>query len=61
MNATNLPKVKSIIRGVSLSWAQQLLDEVMQMDSAPIIVATIQLSLEKAGFGRIIGPQSSSR
>jgi len=34
---------------------------VMQMDSAPIIVATIQLSLEKAGFGRIIGPQSSAR
>ncbi|WP_420588993.1 phosphoenolpyruvate--protein phosphotransferase [Bacterioplanoides sp.] len=59
MNSTNLPKVKSIMRGVSLEWARELLDEVMQMDSAPIIVATIQLSLEKAGFGRIIGPQGA--
>lgn len=57
MNATNLPKVKSVIRGISQQWAQELLAEVMQMDSAPIIVATIQLSLEKAGFSRIIGPQ----
>lgn len=60
MNATNLPKVKSVIRGISQQWAQELLAEVMQMDSAPIIVATIQLSLEKAGFSRIIGPQGSS-
>ncbi|WP_419812233.1 phosphoenolpyruvate--protein phosphotransferase [Bacterioplanoides sp.] len=57
MNATNLPKVKSIIRGINQQWAKELLAEVMQMDSAPIIVATIQLSLEKAGFSRIIGPQ----
>jgi phosphotransferase system enzyme I (PtsP) len=60
MNATNLPKVKSVLRGISRSWAQSLLDEVMQIDSAPIIVSTIQLSLEKAGFARIISPGGSS-
>ncbi|GGY50717.1 phosphoenolpyruvate-protein phosphotransferase PtsP [Bacterioplanes sanyensis] len=59
MNATNLPKVKSVLRGISRSWAQSLLDEVMQIDSAPIIVSTIQLSLEKAGFARIISPGGS--
>ena len=56
MNATNLPKVKSVIRGISREWADQLLAEVLQIESAPVITATLQLSLEKAGFGRIIGP-----
>ena len=56
MNATNLPKVKSIIRGISLDWAADLLEQVLKLESAPVITATLQLSLEKAGFGRIIGP-----
>ncbi|WP_430460842.1 phosphoenolpyruvate--protein phosphotransferase [Thalassolituus sp. LLYu03] len=56
MNATNLPKVKSVLRGVSREWAKHLLDDVMQIESAPVIAAMVQLSLEKAGFGRIIGP-----
>ncbi len=56
MNATNLPKVKSVIRGINLEWANQLLTEVLKIESAPVITATLQLSLEKAGFGRIIGP-----
>lgn len=58
MNATNLPKVKSVIRGIEKQWAEKLLREVMTLDSAPIIVATLQLALEKAGFSRIIGPTS---
>ncbi len=56
MNATNLPKVKSVIRGIRREWAQQLLEQVMKLESAPVINSTLQLSLEKAGFGRIIGP-----
>ena len=56
MNATNLPKVKSVIRGISQEWAEQLLAEVLKLDSAPVIASTLQLSLDKAGFGRIIGP-----
>lgn len=59
MNATNLPKVKSVIRGIHLEWANQLLAEVLRIESAPVITATLQLSLEKAGFGRIIGPGRS--
>ncbi|MDF1762403.1 MAG: phosphoenolpyruvate--protein phosphotransferase [Oleibacter sp.] len=56
MNATNLPKVKSVIRGITLTWAQDLLREVMTMESGVVIAATMQIMLEKAGFGRIIGP-----
>ncbi|MFK4752431.1 MULTISPECIES: phosphoenolpyruvate--protein phosphotransferase [Oceanospirillaceae] len=58
MNATNLPKVKSVIRGINLEWAQRLLDQVMQIESAHVIAAMVQLALEKEGFGRIIGPAS---
>ena len=56
MNATNLPKVKSVIRGISLEWAENLLNEVITMESGEVIASTLQLMLEKAGFGRIIGP-----
>lgn len=56
MNATNLPKVKSIIRGISREWADNLLSEVIGMESGEVIASTMQLMLEKAGFGRIIGP-----
>lgn len=56
MNATNLPKVKSVIRGLSMDWAQDLMHQVLTLESAPVISATLQLALEKAGFGRIIGP-----
>ncbi|MEK9765988.1 MAG: putative PEP-binding protein, partial [Thalassolituus sp.] len=56
MNATNLPKVKSVIRGISKEWAENLLNEVVTMESGEVIASTLQLMLEKAGFGRIIGP-----
>ena len=59
MNASNLPKVKSVIRGVSLAWAQELLAEVMQLENAHVISATIELALEKVGLGRMIGPGRS--
>ena len=59
MNAANLPKVKSVIRGISLEWAQQLLAEVMQLENAHVITATIELALEKIGLGRMIGPGRS--
>ena len=56
MNATNLPKVKSVLRGISREWAEKLLEEVITMESGEVIASALQLMLEKAGFGRIIGP-----
>jgi phosphotransferase system enzyme I (PtsP) len=59
MNASNLPKVKSVIRGVTQEWAQALLAEIMQLENAHVIAATIELALEKVGLGRMIGPGRS--
>lgn len=56
MNATNLPKVKAVIRGISKQWAQEVLNDVLQLESALVIASTLQLALEKAGFSRIMGP-----
>lgn len=56
MNATNLPKVKSVIRHMKLSWAKQLLEDVLTMDNAQVIVSTIDLAIERAGLGRLIRP-----
>ena len=56
MNASNLPKVKSVIRGISHEWSQQLLTEIMQLENAQVIAATVELALEKVGLGRMISP-----
>ncbi len=56
MNAANLPKIKAIIRGINQSWAQALLNDVMQLDDGQVIVASVQLALEKAGFKRLLNP-----
>ena len=55
MNASNLPKVKSVIRGVTLAWAEELLAEIMQLENAQVIAATVELALENVGLGRMIG------
>jgi len=59
MNATNLPRVKSVIRSAELEFAQNLLEEVMTLDSAQIVTSTIELALNKIGQGRILGPVAS--
>ena len=59
MNSSNLPKVKSVIRGVTLEWAEELLAEIMQLENAQVIAATVELALEKVGLGRMIGPGRS--
>lgn len=59
MNATNLPRVKSVIRSISYKQAKALLDEVLEMDNAQIITSTIELTLNRLGQGRMLGPISS--
>ena len=56
MNASNLPKVKSVIRHIKLRWAKKLLDEVLTMDNADIIMSTIDLAIDRVGLGRLIRP-----
>lgn len=54
MNAANLLKVKSVIRSVSLEAAQDLLDQVLQMDDAQMIRSAVDLTLYNAGVDRLL-------
>ncbi|UZE95741.1 phosphoenolpyruvate--protein phosphotransferase [Alkalimarinus alittae] len=54
MNASNLPKVKSVIRNIDLVWAKQLLDKVLCLDSPDVIKSTLDLALKEKGFGKYV-------
>ncbi|MFT7371621.1 MAG: phosphotransferase system enzyme I (PtsP) [Oleiphilaceae bacterium] len=56
MNASNLLKVKSVIRGISLKWAEDLLASVLTLDSPFIVQSTLNLALKGAGFGGYLRP-----
>ncbi|MFY0640795.1 MAG: phosphoenolpyruvate--protein phosphotransferase [Bermanella sp.] len=56
MNATNVPRVKSVIRHSELSYAKQLLEDVMKLDSGHVIGSTLDLALSKLGHGRLFAP-----
>lgn len=58
MNATNLPKVKWLLRQLSLTKAQELLGQVMSIDNPQVIHSTLQLALRNLGLGRMINPAS---
>ena len=54
MNASALLKVKSVIRSVNLGAAQDLLDQVMQMEDAQTIRSAVDLTLYNAGVDRLL-------
>jgi phosphotransferase system, enzyme I, PtsP len=58
MNATNLPKVKWLLRQISLGKAKELLAQVMSIDNPHLIHSTLQLALRNLGLGRMINPAS---
>ena len=53
MNATNLPKVKSVLRGVSMDEAKALLEEVMGLHEVEQIHAAVEGLLEAKGITRL--------
>ena len=59
MNATNLPKVKWLLRQVTLSKAKELLGQLMAIDNPQVIHSTLQLALRNLGLGRVINPVAS--
>ena len=61
MNATNLPKVKWLLRQVSLQQARELLDQVLLIDHAPVIHSTLSLALRHLGLARMLNPGASSQ
>ncbi|MGE8504024.1 phosphoenolpyruvate--protein phosphotransferase [Pseudomonas berkeleyensis] len=59
MNATNLPKVKWLLRQITQSKASDLLSQVMTMDNPHLIYSTLHLALRNLGLGRVINPASN--
>ena len=58
MSATNLLKVKSAIRSVSLVQAEALLAEVMQLVDTDSINRSLDAAINQAGLTRLIRPES---
>ncbi len=56
MNATNLPKVKWMLRQVSLGKAKELLTQAMSFDNPQVIHSSLQLALKNLGLSRMINP-----
>jgi len=56
MNATNLPKVKWMLRQINLSKAKELLAELMTIDNPQVIHSSLQLALKNLGLARMINP-----
>jgi phosphotransferase system enzyme I (PtsP) len=59
MNATNLPKIKSVIRSITMTQAKDLLAEVMKMADAEQIRLRLESALHEAGVTRLLRPSSS--
>ncbi|HEY1028842.1 MAG TPA: phosphoenolpyruvate--protein phosphotransferase [Pseudomonas sp.] len=59
MNATNLPKVKWLLRQITQSKASELLGQVMTIDNPHLIYSTLHLALRNLGLGRVINPASN--
>lgn len=56
MNASNLPRIKSIIRDIELSWAQDLLKRALSLDSPQVVKSMLELELVRAGFSQFVRP-----
>lgn len=54
MNATNLPKVKWVIRNVKRSDARRMLARTLRMTTAQEVQSYMRAQLHKAGLGRVV-------
>lgn len=61
MSGTNLLKVKSVIRAVSLPQAEQLLKEVMALPDAESINRCLESTFKQAGLTRLLRPSSAEK
>ncbi|HZJ91561.1 MAG TPA: phosphoenolpyruvate--protein phosphotransferase [Thiopseudomonas sp.] len=59
MNSTHLPKVKWLLRKMTLTHAQDLLSEVSSLDNPQVIHSTLNLALGNLGLGKVLNPASS--
>lgn len=59
MNATNLPKVKSVIRNITIVQAEELLEKVMTLADADAVSTCVNEMLQEAGITRLLRPSRS--
>ena len=59
MNATNLPRVKWLLRQISMQTAKDLLARVMTIDSPEVTHATVQLTLRNLGLDKLTNPSAA--
>ena len=56
MSATNLPKVKAVIRGISFGQARQILAQVMTLESSREVQELLETSMNEVGVKRMLRP-----
>lgn len=56
MNATNLPKVKWVLRQLTMVKAKEILDDVLKQDDPQVVKSIINLELSRLGLKRIVAP-----
>ena len=61
MNATNLPKVKSVLRGISMDEAQALLTQVTNLHEVEEIHLAVESLLEAKGITRLFRDRIKQR
>ena len=50
MNAVNLPRVKSVLRAISLDWAEDLLRQLLSNDNPLVVRSMLDYALREAGI-----------
>jgi phosphotransferase system enzyme I (PtsP) len=60
MSASNLLKIKKVIRTVPLARAKELLNQVNQVDNAAVIKSLVEFELEDLGLLDLIRPKNKS-
>ena len=58
MNATNLPKVKWLLRQISMGKAREILAQLLTIDNPQVVHSSLNLALRNLGLERVINPAS---
>ena len=60
MSSTSLPKVKAVIRNITLEQAQSMLNEVMNLSHAEAVTQTMSRLMREANIERLIRPTKTT-
>jgi phosphotransferase system enzyme I (PtsP) len=60
MSSTSLPKVKAVIRNISMTQAKHMLDEVMKLPHAEAVTQTMTRLMRHANIERLIRPAKTN-